>query len=607
MAGRQAIHGHGNGTGSGMEQALGRYVAILGRDDMAEHLLDDKPSWIFAANGEEMLWANPAGLAFLDIKSLAALARYRLSSSSPVARRLQQLASRRGAAGGLERFRFFVGMRARMAACQCRQVVLDDGSTGILATAVDAAGAAADPLKAQFGLLEKAGLAAALLDEADEVVSATTGFQDLGLAADTPIGSLPAAAATTVRGPSGVLILVTDADALAEVEGAGGDLETEEASTDADVGTAEPAETEYDGAAAQVATAAAATGAATAALAQPDDTGLPEAGEPEERVVAEGEFQSGTAETPAADASDDVVTGTSDAEPAADALASDLTEAQPQTAQTTKPDAPGITDEPADAVEPATGEQAEETDVSASSEPEHEEPAVETAPIGSFAEAIDRLSVPLFADSEQPQEPSTQGPDETAGEVPEQSAADEPETVALAAPSPVKGEPPVTDEDAESDFVFSPGRIPTRFVWEMDGARRFSMVSEEFAATIGPRAADIVGKPWSEVSAQFGVDNSDISRAVEAGETWTGRRVNWPVEATDKEIPVELTALPIYDHGRTFSGYRGFGVCRTDQVRTDRGQRRGLVLAKACNLTSDTGGGKAPADDERRFRPCAGP
>ncbi|MDK9698349.1 MAG: hypothetical protein OEL76_18400, partial [Siculibacillus sp.] len=111
---------------------------------------------------------------------------------------------------------------------------------------------------------------------------------------------------------------------------------------------------------------------------------------------------------------------------------------------------------------------------------------------------------------------------------------------------------------------------PVKFVWQMDAERRFTLVSEEFAAAVGPRAAAIVGRSWNEVAADFGLDpEGRVTAALERRDTWSGRTVSWPIEGEALRLPVDLAALPAFDRGRVFAGYRGFGTVRADEPIPD--------------------------------------
>ncbi|NLH80406.1 MAG: PAS domain S-box protein [Phyllobacteriaceae bacterium] len=99
----------------------------------------------------------------------------------------------------------------------------------------------------------------------------------------------------------------------------------------------------------------------------------------------------------------------------------------------------------------------------------------------------------------------------------------------------------------------------------MDADRRFTLVSDELAAVVGPAAADLVGRRWDEVAAAYDLDRDGVvAAALSRHDTWSGRTVPWPIEGEALRLPVDLAALPAFDRGRTFAGFRGFGTCRAD-------------------------------------------
>ncbi|WP_306910275.1 PAS domain-containing sensor histidine kinase [Rhizobium mesoamericanum] len=119
-------------------------------------------------------------------------------------------------------------------------------------------------------------------------------------------------------------------------------------------------------------------------------------------------------------------------------------------------------------------------------------------------------------------------------------------------------------------FVFNPNSRATRFVWKIDAAGRFSEVSSEFAEAVGPHAADIIGTPFSDISALFNLDpEGKISEALARRDTWSGKTINWPIEGTSLAVPVDLAALPTYTRSREFDGFRGFGVVRLSDAAED--------------------------------------
>ncbi|MCP4185751.1 MAG: PAS domain-containing protein [Hyphomicrobiales bacterium] len=118
-------------------------------------------------------------------------------------------------------------------------------------------------------------------------------------------------------------------------------------------------------------------------------------------------------------------------------------------------------------------------------------------------------------------------------------------------------------EKFQGGFVFSGGADPIRFAWTTNTDQEFVFVSEELARAVGPNAADIVGRKWSDVATVFGFDdNGEIHSLLKNQDTWSGKSVLWPVQGTDLHVPVDLAALPTFSNGRNFDGFRGFGIVR---------------------------------------------
>ncbi|MCK1975018.1 hypothetical protein LNK20_20255, partial [Bacillus safensis] len=92
----------------------------------------------------------------------------------------------------------------------------------------------------------------------------------------------------------------------------------------------------------------------------------------------------------------------------------------------------------------------------------------------------------------------------------------------------------------------------------------------DLAATIGPNAADVVGRRFADVANVFGFDpDGSIAALLAKRDTWSGKRLMWPGEGTDLRVPVELAALPVYSRDREFTGFRGFGVVRPADAEKD--------------------------------------
>ena len=134
-------------------------------------------------------------------------------------------------------------------------------------------------------------------------------------------------------------------------------------------------------------------------------------------------------------------------------------------------------------------------------------------------------------------------------------------------------------------------RHPLRFVWHLDEDDRFAVASDEFVQLVGPRTARVDGT-WSTIAAALTLDpNDQVKRALASRETWSGIVVSWPVDDSDKRLPIELSGLPVFDRDRTFRGYRGFGVCRDVDhinalVRVRREGRKDTAAASEAPSTA---------------------
>jgi len=120
--------------------------------------------------------------------------------------------------------------------------------------------------------------------------------------------------------------------------------------------------------------------------------------------------------------------------------------------------------------------------------------------------------------------------------------------------------------DAQTEPTKPQGTV--RFVWQTDVETRFTHVSPDLADAVGPRAADIVGRTWDEVSRSVAEDPEGMIAALFArGETWSGRTVFWSVDGSSRQVPVDWAGMPISGPNGDRAGFRGFGLLRMDAVR----------------------------------------
>ncbi len=150
---------------------------------------------------------------------------------------------------------------------------------------------------------------------------------------------------------------------------------------------------------------------------------------------------------------------------------------------------------------------------------------------------------------------------------------------------------------ASEEFTFTSSAEPVRFAWTVDDNQMFLSVSPELAQTVGPNAADVLGRRWSDIAKVFGFDRSgDIQRLLEKRDTWSGKSVLWPVQGTDLVVPVDLAALPAFSGARQFDGFRGFGIIRTADAVIDADETGLALVSGPVQPRRDTVRGSNVAD-----------
>ncbi|MCY0093583.1 ATP-binding protein [Hoeflea ulvae] len=156
---------------------------------------------------------------------------------------------------------------------------------------------------------------------------------------------------------------------------------------------------------------------------------------------------------------------------------------------------------------------------------------------------------------------------------------DESDVLAATGPEAEAEEPAASAEPGKAEFRFDPEGKPVRFVWKINREGEFSEISPEFAQTVGPHSADVIGRKFPDLARVFNLDPDHvITDLLNRRDTWSGKTVYWPVQGTDLVTPVDLAALPTYTRDRSFDGFRGFGIVRTGETRRDP-EALGLALA----------------------------
>ncbi len=276
-------------------------------------------------------------------------------------------------------------------------------------------------------------------------------------------------------------------------------------------------------------------------------------------------------------------------------------------AEVTASEAPAANDDGEDAAEIATADEA------GAIEDDHAEPQTPDKEDGMFAEDTATAAADAIGETAEPDAT------EDAKQVEDVSAAvsipsDDTEHKVVSLPL-FAGE---TETDGGADaighgektdpapgFVFEQRNRPDRFVWQMNTDGRFTFVSHEFANAVGPRVADLIDRDWTDIAAEYHLDDGGkVAEAIERRDTWSGITIDWPVEGTDLRLPVDLAALPAFGGGRIFEGYRGFGVCRTMDAKTDT-DAVGMMFAAGrknadgpADIDADSGGTVVAFSDE---------
>ncbi|MDO9414334.1 MAG: histidine kinase dimerization/phospho-acceptor domain-containing protein [Pseudolabrys sp.] len=146
----------------------------------AEHALNPAPVWLWRADAQQILWANPTAAAIFDAESATALAQREFEPSHPSAAQIVRLAGTLPQGGGqrLERLRGFGASMGAMLTCLCSRVTLADNSSAILVIATERAGKDLSLPERARRLLLDIEKPAAIFSADGELIDATTSARD---------------------------------------------------------------------------------------------------------------------------------------------------------------------------------------------------------------------------------------------------------------------------------------------------------------------------------------------------------------------------------------------------------------------------------------------
>jgi PAS domain S-box-containing protein len=155
-------------------------------------------------------------------------------------------------------------------------------------------------------------------------------------------------------------------------------------------------------------------------------------------------------------------------------------------------------------------------------------------------------------------------------------------------PASGEKEPSEPDDAPASAGASTAPHKPLRFVWQIDAAGKFSLISDEFLRIAGQATASIQGRGWNEVAQALDLDpQGRIAQAIANRETWSRIAVRWPRAGSDQRARVELSGMPMFDSARNFAGYRGFGIYRHASAAVDDPDARQAEAAPVERPASD--------------------
>lgn len=145
-------------------------------------LLSTVPAWVWSRDGARLLWANPAGGAFVGSHQFGPLSTRQWPITHPLRRELQGLPHGLPGAGALARLRLTADAHAAPVACRCRHVRAGI-ARGILAVAIEAR-EGSQPLPALADFFSDAQVRAVISDVAGVILAGAEADAAASIAAD---------------------------------------------------------------------------------------------------------------------------------------------------------------------------------------------------------------------------------------------------------------------------------------------------------------------------------------------------------------------------------------------------------------------------------------
>ncbi len=218
------------------------YLTLTAHPTIGAVLLDSRPAWVWNGEGNRILWANAAGLAFFGETSMDAMLDRSFGDVHPARRHLARLArNARSNAPMLDRLRFFLGTEAVTCNCLCKRLEVE-GETVLLVIATDHPAFGKDEAERSQALLDalaaERDIAAVCLDDTlapiakshntskatsethseanfgtlDALLADPDGLKDLATGADTPLRLVSKALDTEETGPVVALVRIGEGE-----------------------------------------------------------------------------------------------------------------------------------------------------------------------------------------------------------------------------------------------------------------------------------------------------------------------------------------------------------------------------------------------------------
>jgi PAS domain S-box-containing protein len=136
------------------------------------------------------------------------------------------------------------------------------------------------------------------------------------------------------------------------------------------------------------------------------------------------------------------------------------------------------------------------------------------------------------------------------------------------APADAAPENPQSGEPVAVDAAKPPSKF--RFLWSLDREGRFGAPDPALILALGANAPR-PGETFDELRRRAALErDEELVRAVGTRETFADVPVVWPLAGENRRLQMSLSAAPIFEQGRDFAGFRGFG--RIVETSADSGQ-----------------------------------